>query len=132
MLTIVIATTLLLVVPLRLLILDSFVPFLIPFLIIIHSFPFSEPPITKEIQMLDVENGPSPLFQCEVLGNAPFGVTWLNSIAPVLDKKHKLVFGDSLTHLEIRSFERMDVEEYPYYLHKIGQIPSKSVAKLEG
>lgn len=84
--------------------------------------------------MLDVERGPTAVFQCEVIGTAPFGVNWFNNMKPLpLDKKHALVFQDSVEHLKLHSFERSDVEEYQYCLsNTAGKMSSESVAGLRG
>lgn len=84
--------------------------------------------------MLDVEKGPTAVFQCELIGTSPFGVNWFNNTKPLpLDKKHALVFQDSVAHLKLHSFERSDVEEYHYCLsNTIGKVASKSVAGSRG
>lgn len=84
--------------------------------------------------MLDVEKGPTAVFQCEVIGTAPFGVDWFNSTKPhPLDKRHALVFQDSLAHLKLHSFERSDLGEYHYCLsNAVGKMPSESVVGSRG
>lgn len=84
--------------------------------------------------MLDVEKRPTAVFQC-VIANDPFGVNWFNNNLKSLplDKKHAIVFQDSVAHLKLHSFERSDVEEYQYCLsNTVGKMASESVAGSRG
>lgn len=84
--------------------------------------------------MLDVEKGPTAVFHCEVIGTTPFGVNWFNNIKPLpLDKKHELVFQDSVTRLKLHSLERSDVEELQYCLsNTVEKMSSHSVSGSRG
>lgn len=84
--------------------------------------------------MLDLEKGPTSVFQREVIGTDPFEVNWFNNIKPLpLDKRHALVFQDSVAQMKLRSFEKSDVEEYQYCLaNTIGKMSSESVTGSRG
>lgn len=84
--------------------------------------------------MLDVEKGPTAVFQSEVIGTAPFGVNWFNDMKPLpLDKRHALVFQDSVAHMKLHSFERSDLEEYHYCLsNTAGKMSSELISGSRG
>lgn len=84
--------------------------------------------------MVEVVKGHAVKLQCEVTGTAPFDVTWYKDKKPVTsDKKHNIVTKETISYLEMQSFDSADVGDYQCVVsNDVGKITSKSVAKLKG
>lgn len=84
--------------------------------------------------MVEVVKGHAAKFQCEVTGTPPFDVTWFRDRKPVTtDKKHNIVTKDTISYLEIQSFDSSDVGDYQCVVsNDVGKITSKSLARLKG
>lgn len=73
-------------------------------------------------------------MQCEITGTAPFEISWLkNKKAITSDQKYTIISEDSLSRLEIQTFESTDVGDYQCVIsNDVGKVTTKAVAKLKG
>ncbi|KAK1875087.1 Titin [Dissostichus eleginoides] len=93
-----------------------------------------EPPsIRKELQTVEAVKGASTQMECEIAGTAPFEISWVkNKKAISSDQKHKIISQDSLSRLEIQTFESADVGDYQCVIsNDVGKVTTKAVAKLK-
>lgn len=94
-----------------------------------------EPPaFKKELETVEVVKGHAAKLQCEFTGTAPVDVSWLKDKKPLgTTKKQKIVTKDTVSCLEIQSFDSADVGDYQCVVsNEVGKITSKSIAKLKG
>lgn len=84
--------------------------------------------------MVEAVKGTAALMECEVVGTAPFEITWFkNKKQLATDKKYRVVSQESMARLEICSFESADVGDYQCIVsNDVGKISSKALAKLKG
>lgn len=78
--------------------------------------------------------GAAAQMECEIAGTAPFEITWLKNKKPIAtDQKYNIISQDSLSRLEIRTFESADVGDYQCVIsNDVGKVATKAVAKLKG
>lgn len=78
--------------------------------------------------------GAATQMECEIAGTAPFEITWLKNKKPITtDQKYNIISQDSLSRLEIRTFESADVGDYQCVIsNDVGKVATKAVAKLKG
>lgn len=78
--------------------------------------------------------GAAAQMECEIAGTAPFEITWLKNKKPITtDQKYNIISQDSLSRLEIRTFESADVGDYQCVISSdVGKVATKAVAKLKG
>lgn len=98
-------------------------------------FSQPEPPsIRKDLQTVEAVKGAAAHLECEVTGTAPFEISWLkNKKVIATDQKYKVVSQDSLSRLEIKSFESADVGDYQCVIsNDVGKVTTKAQAKLKG
>lgn len=94
-----------------------------------------EPPsIRKDLQTVEAVKGAPAHLECEVTGTTPFEISWLkNKKVVTTDQKYKIVSQDSLSRLEIRSFQSADVGDYECVIsNDVGKVTTKAHAKLRG
>uniref|UniRef100_A0A665TP19 Ig-like domain-containing protein n=1 Tax=Echeneis naucrates TaxID=173247 RepID=A0A665TP19_ECHNA len=92
------------------------------------------PSIRKELQTLEAVKGTAAQLECEVTGTAPFEISWLKNRKVITgDQKYKIISQDSLSRLEIQSFESADVGDYQCVIsNDVGKVTTKALAKLKG
>lgn len=78
--------------------------------------------------------GAAAQLECEVTGTAPFEISWFkNKKAITSDEKFKIISQETLSRLEIRTFESADVGDYQCVIaNDVGKITTKALAKLKG
>lgn len=78
--------------------------------------------------------GVAAQLECEIAGTAPFEISWLkNKKAITSDQKYKIISQDSLSRLEIQTFESADVGDYQCVIsNDVGKVTTKALAKLKG
>lgn len=95
----------------------------------------TEPPsIRKELQTVEAVKGAAAQLECEITGTAPFEISWLkNKKVVTSDQKYKIISQDSLSRLEIQTFESADVGDYQCVIsNDVGKVTTKALAKLKG
>lgn len=80
-----------------------------------------------------LKGGPAYL-EYEIAGTAPFEINWSKNRKPITsDKKYKIISQDSLSKLEILTFESADVGDYQMVVsNEVGKVTTKAAAKLKG
>lgn len=80
-----------------------------------------------------MKGGPVHL-EYEIAGTAPFEITWSKNRKTISgDKKYTIISQDSLSRLEILTFESADVGDYQCVVsNDVGKVTTKAVAKLKG
>lgn len=73
-------------------------------------------------------------MEYEIAGTAPFEITWSKNRKPITsDKKYNIISQQSLSRLEILTFESADVGDYQMVVsNEVGKVSTKAVAKLKG
>uniref|UniRef100_A0A8C6LA38 Ig-like domain-containing protein n=1 Tax=Nothobranchius furzeri TaxID=105023 RepID=A0A8C6LA38_NOTFU len=67
----------------------------------------------EDLQTVEAVKGSVAQLECEVAGTAPFEISWLKNKKPITsDQKYKVIFQDSLSRLEVQTFESADVGDY--------------------
>lgn len=98
-------------------------------------FLYSEPPsFRKDLQTVEAVKGAAALLECEIAGTAPFEISWLKNRKPITgDQKYKIISQDSLSRLEIQTFESADIGDYQCVVsNDVGKVTTKATAKLKG
>ncbi|KAM9709480.1 titin-like isoform 1-T1 [Menidia menidia] len=93
-----------------------------------------EPPsVKRELRAVEAVRGAAATLECELAGTAPFTVSWMkNKKAVSSDQKYTIVTQESLSRLEIRSFESADVGDYQCVVsNEVGKASSKAAARLK-
>uniref|UniRef100_A0A3Q3B3T9 Ig-like domain-containing protein n=1 Tax=Kryptolebias marmoratus TaxID=37003 RepID=A0A3Q3B3T9_KRYMA len=93
-----------------------------------------EPPtIRKDLQTLEAVKGAAAHLECEIAGTAPFEISWLKNKKPLTsDQKFRIISQDSLSRLEIQTFESADVGDYQCVIsNDVGKVTTKALAKLK-
>lgn len=90
--------------------------------------------IKRDLQTVEAVKGAAAQMECEIAGTAPFEISWLkNKKVITSDQKHKIISQDTLSRLEIQSFESADVGDYQCVIsNDVGKITTKAIAKLKG
>lgn len=80
-----------------------------------------------------LKGGPAYL-EYEIAGTAPFEITWSKNRKPITsDNKYKIISQDSLSKLEILTFDSADVGDYQMVVsNEVGKVTTKAAAKLKG
>lgn len=83
---------------------------------------------------MEAVKGSAAQLECEITGTAPFEISWLkNKKAITSDQKYKIVSQESLSRLEIQTFESADVGDYQCVIsNDVGKVTTKAIAKLKG
>lgn len=83
---------------------------------------------------MEAVKGAAAQMQCEITGTAPFEINWLkNKKAIISDQKYKIISQDSISRLEIQTFESVDVGDYQCIIsNDVGKVTTKAHAKLKG
>lgn len=78
--------------------------------------------------------GAAAQLECEIAGTAPFEISWLKNKKPISgDQKYKIISQDSLSRLEIQTFESADIGDYQCVVsNDVGKVTTKASAKLKG
>uniref|UniRef100_A0A3P9Q041 Ig-like domain-containing protein n=1 Tax=Poecilia reticulata TaxID=8081 RepID=A0A3P9Q041_POERE len=77
--------------------------------------------------------GAAAQLECEIAGTAPFEISWLKNKKPITaDHKYKIISQDSLSRLEIQTFESADIGDYQCVVsNDVGKVTTKASAKLK-
>uniref|UniRef100_A0A3B3YUD1 Ig-like domain-containing protein n=1 Tax=Poecilia mexicana TaxID=48701 RepID=A0A3B3YUD1_9TELE len=77
--------------------------------------------------------GAAAQLECEIAGTAPFDISWLKNKKPITgDHKYKIISQDSLSRLEIQTFESADIGDYQCVVsNDVGKVTTKASAKLK-
>uniref|UniRef100_A0A3Q2Q028 Ig-like domain-containing protein n=1 Tax=Fundulus heteroclitus TaxID=8078 RepID=A0A3Q2Q028_FUNHE len=77
--------------------------------------------------------GATAQLECEIAGTAPFEISWLKNRKPITgDEKYKILSQDSLSRLEIQTFESADIGDYQCVVsNDVGKVTAKASAKLK-
>uniref|UniRef100_A0A3P9M634 Ig-like domain-containing protein n=1 Tax=Oryzias latipes TaxID=8090 RepID=A0A3P9M634_ORYLA len=83
--------------------------------------------------MVEAVKGAAAQLECEVTGTAPFEINWFkNKKVITSDEKFKIISQETLSRLEIRTFESADVGDYQCVIaNEVGKITTKALAKLK-
>jgi len=95
----------------------------------------SEPPsFSKDLLSVEAVRGSVATFNCEIMGSAPFQMTWLKNGKRIsASGKYTIVSQGSMSSLEIQSFESSDIGEYQCDVtNEVGLASSKAMAKQRG
>lgn len=78
--------------------------------------------------------GAAAQLQCDITGTAPFEISWLkNKKVITSDQKYKIISNETLSRLEIQTFESADVGDYQCVItNDVGKVTTKALAKLKG
>lgn len=78
--------------------------------------------------------GTAAQLECNITGTAPFEISWLkNKKVITSDQKYKIISQESLSRLEIQTFESADVGDYQCVIsNDVGKVTTKALAKLKG
>lgn len=84
--------------------------------------------------MLEVVKGAPAQLECEITGTFPFEITWMkNKKAISSNQKYKITSQDSLSRLEIKTFESADIGDYQCVIsNDVGKANTTALAKLKG
>lgn len=85
--------------------------------------------------MVEAVKGTPAILECEIKGKSPFVIIWLKNKKSVVatDKKYKIIYQESIAHLEFCSFESADFGDYQCCIaNDVGKITTKALAKLKG
>ena len=73
-------------------------------------------------------------LECEITGTAPFEISWMKNKKVISsDHRCKIITEESLSRLEIQTFESADVGDYQCVIsNDVGKVTTKALAKLKG
>lgn len=83
---------------------------------------------------MEAVKGAAAQLECEITGTGPFEISWLKNKKTITgDQKYKIISQDSLSRLEIQTFESADVGDYQCVIsNDVGKVATKALAKLKG
>uniref|UniRef100_A0A3B5BMM1 Ig-like domain-containing protein n=1 Tax=Stegastes partitus TaxID=144197 RepID=A0A3B5BMM1_9TELE len=87
----------------------------------------------KELQTVEAVKGAAAQLECEITGTAPFEISWLKNKKTITgDQKYTIISQDSVSRLEIQTFESADIGDYQCVVsNDVGKVTTKASAKLK-
>uniref|UniRef100_A0A3Q3XM32 Ig-like domain-containing protein n=1 Tax=Mola mola TaxID=94237 RepID=A0A3Q3XM32_MOLML len=98
-------------------------------------FYYPEPPsIRKEPHTIEAVKGAATQLEFEIAGTTPFEISWLKNRKVITsDQKYKIISQDSLSRLEILTFESADVGDYQCVIsNDVGKVTAKATGTVKG
>lgn len=103
-------------------------------LTVLSSLVTEPPAFIKPLTPVEVVNGASTSFECQVTGSAPFEITWHKDSKEIkLSSKHVMSKKNESLYLEIQKCDALDVGEYQCTVaNEVGSCSCQAELSIKG